>query len=631
LPVSYERPTHSSDSPPSLSRWLDACELARGATIAVRQQATETSSVGIEGKEREGRCSHQAASHRDKLGGGKYARELTQKISESFMSNPFESPRSSEPESTGTIQPARRGRLIPPFSVRLIAAGFVLTAGIVRWFTITGDHAIVNILTFVCGLFACITIGLWFTFFSGYTRTTRFGTVMAVVGCIVLFFTAMRVEHVSGELVPTFQPRWAKKIDETLQPATPSDSGAAADLATATSDDFPQFLGPQRTGRVEHVKLGQDWNSNPPRQLWKQSIGAGWSAFSAANGFAVTQEQRGTDELVTCYEITSGKLVWSHATRTRHQTLPGGVGPRSTPAIHGGYVYALGATGEFVCLDGTNGKLVWRTNLLERYKVPPGTDELGVGWGRSNSPLVVDDLVIVPAGGPAAGPWVSLAAFHRKTGELAWEAGNQQVSFSSPTLATLAGKKQVVCIFEKSVAGHELETGKQLWSFDWPGNSTQDANVSQPMPIDEDKLLLSKGYSRGAALIRLAQKSPMEFSVDEVWRDPTILKTKFTNVVVYQGHAYGLSDGIMECVELATGRRQWKKGRYGQGQILGVADLILIQAESGEVAMVSATPSGFNELGRFQAIDGKTWNNLCLYGNRLLTRNSEEAACYELP
>ncbi len=545
--------------------------------------------------------------------------------------NPFESPGSFEQAADSSPPPVRRGRLSPPFFVRLISAGFVLSAGIVRWFTISGDHAIVNVLTFVCGMLACVPLGIWFLFFSGYTRLFRFASAVGFITVIVLLFNVLRVEHVSGELVPVFRPKWAKKVDETLRPATPTESGAAADLVTVTSDDFPQFLGPQRNGRVDHVRLSHDWGASPPKQLWKQPIGAGWSAFSAVNGFAVTLEQRGPEELVTCYEVATGKLIWSHATKTRHETLPGGTGPRSTPTIHAGRVYALGATGELVCLEGATGKLAWRTNLLERYHVPAGTDESGVAWGRSNSPLVVDDLVIVPAGGPPKGPWVSLAAFHRETGELVWEAGDQQVSYSSPIVATMLGVRHIVCIHEKSIAGHDLKTGKQLWRLDWPGNSTQDANVSQPVLVGEDQLFLSKGYGRGAALLKLSGTSPEAITATDVWRDQTLLKTKFTNVVLYQGHLYGLSDGIMECVNVASGKRLWKKGRYGQGQILGVGDAILVQAESGEVAMVAATPDQFTELGRFAAIEGKTWNNLCLYGKRLLVRNSEQAACYELP
>jgi outer membrane protein assembly factor BamB len=552
-------------------------------------------------------------------------------MSQADASNPFESPGDVQSVVGASASKPSRGRLFPPLLVRLMAAGFLLVAALERWFTTSGDHAIVNIVTFLCGMLAFVTLAVWFLFLSGYARRFRLMAAAMGMALFILFAITFRVDRVSGELVPSFRPRWVKKADETLRPAQPAESGTTADLATTTDDDFPQFLGPQRNGRVDDVHLSQDWAIHPPRQLWKQPIGAGWSAFSAVNGFAVTLEQRGPDELVTCYEIASGKLVWSHATKTRHETIPGGTGPRSTPTIDRGQVFAIGATGELVCLDGASGMLTWRDNLLERYHVAPEEDEKGVAWGRSNSPLVVDDLVIVPAGGPATGPWVSLAAFQRQTGELVWEGGDQQVSYSSPILATIAGVRQVVCVHEKSVAGHDLKTGKQLWSYDWPGDSTQNANVSQPVRVSEDQFLLTKGYGQGSVLLEFSKGSTDAFDVKSKWNEKMLLKTKFTTVVVYQQHAYGLSDGIMECVHLATGKREWKKGRYGQGQILGVDNVILVQAESGDVAMIAATPAGFNELGRFNALEGITWNNLCLTGKRLLVRNSEMAACFELP
>ena len=145
--------------------------------------------------------------------------------------NPFDPPRDPAASSVSVTAPSARRSLIPPFAVRLIAAAFVLSAGIVRWFTISGDHAIVNILTFLCGMLACLTLGIWFTFFSGYRRSVRWGGTFGIIGVIALFFIVYRVENVSGELVPTFRPRWVKRADEMLNPAAPADSAVVADLA----------------------------------------------------------------------------------------------------------------------------------------------------------------------------------------------------------------------------------------------------------------------------------------------------------------------------------------------------------------------------------------------------------------
>ena len=439
----------------------------------------------------------------------------------------------------------------------------------------------------------------------------------------------LRIDHVSGEMVPRFALRWSPEPDRLL--AVPAAEAARGiDLKTTTEDDFPGFLGKNRDLRVDHVALERDWTEHPPRLLWKQPIGAGWAGFSAVNGFACTLEQRGDQELVSCYNVRTGQLVWTHGVRARHSTTMGGVGPRSTPTIHEGRVFALGATGILQCLDGSTGRLLWNDDLLKRYGVDPAKEAMAIGWGRAASPLIVDHLVVVSAGGPAAGPHVSLAAFEQSNGQLAWESGNRQISYSSPALAVFEGVRQIVIVNEDTVTGHDTAAGRLLWDHAWPGGSASNASVSQAVPLEGSRVLLSKGYGGGAELLKLEIAPDGSFRTTTLWRDANLLKTKFTNVVIHDGHVYGLSDGILECVELASGKRKWKRGRYGHGQILGVRDLLLVQSETGEVLLVEANPDKLVELGRLPAIEGKSWNNLCLYGSLLLVRNAEEAACYEL-
>jgi outer membrane protein assembly factor BamB len=222
---------------------------------------------------------------------------------------------------------------------------------------------------------------------------------------------------------------------------------------------------------------------------------------------------------------------------------------------------------------------------------------------------------------------------------MVWEAEStkedgtaDQIGYASPSLVTIAGRRQIVIVNESTASGHDPETGKQLWSFPWPGHSNGDACNSQPALVDDRHLLLSKGYSVGAELIEVAAGSDSdEFVATSVWKIPRVLQTKFTNVVIHGEHAYGLSEEILECVELATGKRKWKSGRFGHGQVLGVGNFMIVLSEAGELSLVELNPSKFVSRGSTQAIEGKTWNNLCLYGKRLLVRNAEEAACFELP
>ena len=386
-----------------------------------------------------------------------------------------------------------------------------------------------------------------------------------------------------------------------------------------------------------------------PNARLAAKIGAGWPAFSVVGDYAVTMEQRGDWEMVTCYKVKTGELEWSHADEARYEKTEAGTGPRSTPTIDGGMVFALGALGHLMCLDGATGKCIWEKNLLQEYDIPledRGVESVVV-WGRSASPLVVGERVIVPIGGPKGGKLVSLAAFDKHSGKLVWEGGEKQVSYSSPAVATLAGAEQILIANEDTLSGHNVKTGKQLWEYPWPGRTNANPNVSQAVPIPPNRVFISKGYGGGAMLLELEPNGDRpNFRANEngtvpfaagltaqvVWKNPHVMKTKFTNVTVREGYVYGLSDGILECVDLSDGQSKWRQGHYGHGQILGVGDLLLVLAKEGEVVLVEATPDQANNvLGRFQAIEGLTWNNVALSGPYLLVRNALEAACYKLP
>ncbi len=518
-----------------------------------------------------------------------------------------------------------RQKFFPPLAVWLVL--LVCAAGIV--FALRPgayDHQIGNIVALILSVLAVATVVVWFAFVSDYGFFPRILVLVTALLAPAIFFTFFRIEQVSGELVPRFAYRFAPKRDEML---TPPAAGAKDVDLSPTPRDFPQFLGPNRDLTVPGIHLVRDWSAHPPQQMWRQPIGAGWSGFVAVHGFAITMEQRGDTELVTCYEIETGKPRWSEGVETRHETVLGGVGPRSTPTVYDGKVYALGATGHFRCLDGANGQTVWSKDLYQEFGVSADEEAGNINWGRAGSPLIVDDLVVVPAGGPT-GKAVSLVAYDRLTGKEAWRGGERQISYASPSLATLADARQILIVNEDTLSGHAVETGRVLWSHPWEGGSNANASVSQAVVMNGDRVFVSKGYGGGALMLQVTRQNGA-WNVSEIWRNKNRLKTKLTNIAVRGDYGYGLSDGILECVDLTTGDRQWKSGRYGHGQILLVDDALLVQAESGEVVLVEASPEEHIERGRFQAISGQTWNNLCLYGPYLLTRNSEEAACYRLP
>jgi len=208
-----------------------------------------------------------------------------------------------------------------------------------------------------------------------------------------------------------------------------------------------------------------------------------------------------------------------------------------------------------------------------------------------------------------------------------WAGGDDAAGYSSPLLATLAGVPQGLILNAGSVTAHDPGTGAVLWQVPW---QRQHPNVAQPRPVAGDRVLVSTGYGVGAALFRVVRDPSGGLAAQELWRN-LHLKAKFANFVDREGFVYGLDDGILVCLDIETGERRWKGGRYGHGQMLLVDDLLLVSAESGDIVLVEAVPSERHELGRFQAIDGKTWNPPALAGRYLLVRNDREAACLELP
>ena len=239
----------------------------------------------------------------------------------------------------------------------------------------------------------------------------------------------------------------------------------------------------------------------------------------------------------------------------------------------------------------------------------------------------------MPIGGRKGGALSRLAAFDKRRGTLLWEGGQRQISYCSPTLATLGGIEQILIVNEDTASGHDVKTGKPLWEHDRPGHTNRNPNVSQAVPISPNLVfLIERLWPRGdAAAARSGSRRRLQ-DARRLGESARLMKTKFTNVAIQDGYVYGLSDGILECIEAGQRTSKWKQGRYGHGQILRVGDLLLVLSEEGEVVLVEATPDRANNvLGRFQAIEGLTWNNLALYGPYLLVRNAEEAACYKLP
>jgi outer membrane protein assembly factor BamB len=479
---------------------------------------------------------------------------------------------------------------------------------------------------------------------DGVRRTTMVAAV--ALGCAT--WTLVRTGGFTGDFKNDIHWRWTKTPEELLlaqpadapaAPAAPAkveaapsvaaEAPAAAEPASAPTTvaraaaakpvavesrkaEWPGFRGPERDGAVRGARIETDWSAHPPVQIWKRAIGPGWSSFAVHGNVIYTQEQRGPEEVVASYRMDTGKPVWAHRDQARFWESNGGAGPRSTPTLGKGRVYTLGATGLLNALNEADGSVVWSRNAAADTgkKIPE--------WGFSGSPLLLGDLVVVATSG-------QMAAFDAETGAPRWTGPNAGASYSSPHLFTADGVAQILLLGGNKVVSVSPADGKQLWEHSWSGYP-----IVQPGLTAEGDVLVSVSESSGTRRLSVKQQSG-GWKVDERWTTNG-LKPYFNDFVVHKGHAYGFDGAILACIDLEDGKRKWKGGRYGHGQLvlLPEQDVLLVLSEDGELALVRATPDGYSELARKPGIEGKTWNHPVLVGDVLLARNGEEMAAFRL-
>lgn len=396
-------------------------------------------------------------------------------------------------------------------------------------------------------------------------------------------------------------------------------AGAPAPGARAPrgSEYWTDFRGPGRAGHYEQQPIRTDWPAGGLTPAWKQPVGGGYASFVVAQGRAYTIEQRRDQEVVAAYDVATGRELWTNGWTAAFRERMGGDGPRATPTWAGGRVYALGGTGELRALDAGSGRVLWRTNILE------DAGAANLQWGMAAAPLVVDDTVVVLPGG---GNGRSVVAYDRHTGRRVWSALDDQQAYSAPMLATIAGVRQIVVFSASRLMGLTPDRGELLWEYPWKTNF--DVNASQPLLVGPDRLFVSTGYGTGAAVIQLAP-SARGWDVREVWRNIR-MKNQFTSSVLHDGFIYGLDESILACLDAGTGELKWKGGRYGYGQVLLASGHLIVLTESGELALVRATPERHQELATFPALDGKSWNHPAMSDGILLVRNATEMAAFDL-
>ena len=448
------------------------------------------------------------------------------------------------------------------------------------------------------------------------SNAMRGGALVFAILIVCAGFTLIRTGGITANFENDIHWRWSKTPEEMLlAQAGDEPTTNTANLTTPVGDgmNWPGFRGANRDGVVRETKIKTDWAASPPVELWRRPIGPGWSSFAVQGDLAYTQEQRGNDEVVACYNLKTGKLIWKHGDAVRFWESNAGAGPRGTPTLHNGRVYTLGATGVVNVLDASNGAVVWSRNAASDTKTKTPA------WGFSGSPLVFNDLVIVAAAG-------NLVAYNINNGEQRWSLTDGGSGYSSPHLMTIAGVPQVVLLGGAGATSVSPTDGKRLWQFPLSSNT----RIVQPGLTAEGDVLVHDGESNGMRRLTVAQGSG-GWTVAERWASEG-LNPYFSDFVVHKGHAFGFDGSSIACIDLNDGNRKWKGGNFGHGQLvlLPDQDVLLVLSEKGEIALVQATPNQFAELARSPAIKGKTWNHPVLAGDILLVRNDQEMAAFRL-
>jgi outer membrane protein assembly factor BamB len=460
----------------------------------------------------------------------------------------------------------------------------------------------------------CLAFVTWAVVSRHFSNVVRRVTMVVTILFACGVWTLIRTGGVTAELNSDFAWRWSETPEERLLAQSNNEPMAtlSTQALTGTEPEWPGFRGPERDGIIRDVQIATNWSASPPVELWRRPIGPGWSSFAVHGDLFFTQEQRGENETVTCYNLTTGKPVWRHSDTARFWESNGGAGPRGTPTLSGGRVYSLGATGILNVLDARDGSVVWSRDAASHTetKVPM--------WGFSGSPLIIDDMVIIAAAG-------SIIAYDLTTGEPRWHNTAGSECYSSPHLLQINGDIQVLLMNESGANSFSPIDGTQLWNHAWPGTP-----IVQPAITDDGDILVSVDDRNGVRRLAVTQ-GPDGWKIEERWTSDR-LKPYFNDSVIHNGHAYGFDGPRLACIDIEDGTRKWKGGRYGRGQFILLADqdLLLVLSDKGELALVLATPDQFTELSRFPAITGKTWNHPVLVGNILLVRNGQEMAAFRL-
>lgn len=389
----------------------------------------------------------------------------------------------------------------------------------------------------------------------------------------------------------------------------------AASSVVAT--DWPQFRGPDRGGTVKEIGLLQSWEEGQPAVLWRQPIGGGYSAVTAVGDQLFTMDADEAQEHVLCLDADTGETLWRVDVGEFVQAELGDGGPRSTPTVVDGVVYTVTFKALLLALDAKDGSILWQRDLTEMGLTPR--------FGYASSPLIEGDALILEVGDKEKSP--GLAAFDRRSGDTLWSSLEGPAGYSSAIMAEIGGVRQIVAFRRAGQEAVGLSTGGEvLWRFPTPDAL---AAVVTPIFMPPDRIFVSTSDdSFGGHMIRILEKDGV-FQAEELWSE-RLMRNHFNTSVLVGGQLYGFDNGTLRCLDAETGEKRWAKRGFGKGSVVASGGLLFVLSDAGLVVLVRASPEGYEELGRSQILEGRSWTAPSLANGRMYLRDFDEIVGLDL-
>ena len=390
----------------------------------------------------------------------------------------------------------------------------------------------------------------------------------------------------------------------------------ADELPAWKTADWPQWRGERQDGVSDETGLASNWPESGPKELWRQPLGEGFSAISVLDGRLITQYADAKGAYLVAIDAASGKTVWKVRTGDRFKDSYGN-GPRATPTIDGGVVFALDSNGNLVAVDAASGDVRWKHDLQASYGARAPR------WGLSGSPLVEGDLVVVQGGGDEGR---SVLAFNKKSGKLAWSSRSDKPGYATPFAIDAPGGRQLLLFSGDLLFALDPKDGSTLWEWAW--KTDWGVNASTPIWIGPDKLFVATGYQKGSTLLRLTNNDGQR-GVEEVWRNRE-MRNKFSSSVMVDGKIYGFDEGTLKCVDPEKGETLWRQRGLGHGSLMAADGKLFVLSDRGKLVLVQASPEGYGELGAVQLFERKTWTVPTLAGGRLYVRDEQQIVALDV-